>query len=321
MTPTHPGREVLDQLRAADALVNQTLIDATSATSGDALPATQATSGDALPGALKLPGDSKDDQAVAVVQNIFKLMKANDGKFGFKAVTNSKCPDCQGLEGQLASAAPEFIKEQIHEDMDTNSEAMDAEEAKVAQHAELLRIELEAARCELQGLAQEAQNANCLRDQLRDIAQREAACIERAIELEEKVIREAETVRLERHIFEVEMKRAQQELQRASVRSEVLEKELKQAQKLSTKQQRHCLKDAAQLHKEPALCHSQDIMGRHDLALRATFNEMDEVTRQSSKQRSGARANQASNESSWWGLALCSSVQVEKKSRHGSLKN
>lgn len=274
-----------------------------------------ATLGDALPGALKLPGDSKEDQAVTVVQNIFKLMKANNGKFGLpmKDVSNSKCADYPGLEGQLASAAPESIKEQSNEDLDKHSE--------VAQEAELLRRELEAARCELQVLGHEAQNASCLRDQLRDIAQREAACIERTIELEDKVIREAEAVRLERHIFEVEMRRSQQELQRASARSEVLEKELKQAQKLSTKQQRHGLKDAGQLQKEAALCHSKDIMDRHDLALRANFSEMDVAPRQSSKQRIAARANQASTESSWWGLGLCSSVQVEKKSRHASLKN
>jgi len=171
--------------------------------------------------------------------------------------------------------------------------------------AERLRAELANSRSELQRVQKAAVEESDLRLQqamlqskVQEVEQREALMHRRAVELEERAKREHEMSSLQCHIFEVEMKRCQEELQHSRSKIEALEKELKQAQKSKQRKGEGSAKTSA-----PS---SQDAVRRHEIAVRASFEECREKTSPSKR---------SSNEDASQGWLSCCSVQSAPKKR------
>jgi len=262
--------------------------------SGSLSAATSATSDTPMPLRMNLPADQKEDPAVMVVQNLYKMMKSNGGEFGLPRKAISEASGLEILEDKTAFKAA------------SSSERKDVAE---------LQRQLEDTRSELRAADKEAKEVRgqqaALLEEVQSVQGREALFEARAAALEERFRREEEVAELQRHIFEVEIKRAHQERLQAAARSEALEKELKQAQKAACKQtKRNKVTDGA-----PA----QAILSRHDLAMRASFEgeNAPEERRQASHGRHIRRTSKmssksASKASSGW-FAGCCSMEVAPK--------
>ncbi|CAJ1399564.1 unnamed protein product [Effrenium voratum] len=120
----------------------------------------------------------------------------------------------------------------------------------------------------------------------------------RASELEEKAKRQEEISALQSHILEVEMQRCQEELQLSRSKVEALEKELKQAQKLKQRCEA----------KLPAS--SQEAVHRHEMAVRASFEDTRAETRE--RTSPSRKASKAEAQQGWF---ACCSVQHAPKGR------
>jgi len=263
--------------------------------SGSLSAATSATSDTPMPLRMNLPADDqKEEPAVMVIQNLYKMMKRNGGEFGLprKAVS-----EASGLE--------------ILEDKTAFKAASSSERKDVAE----LQRQLEETRSELRAADKEAKEIRgqkaALLEEVQAVQGREASFEAREAALEERFRREEEAAELQRHIFEVEIKRAYQERLQAAARSEALEKELKQAQKAASKQtKRNKVANGA-----PA----QVVLSRHDLAMRASFEgEYAPEERQKAshgrqiRRTSKMSSKSASKASSGW-FAACCSMEVAPK--------
>mmetsp|Transcript_53701 Transcript_53701/g.125183 ORF Transcript_53701/g.125183 Transcript_53701/m.125183 type:complete len:286 (-) Transcript_53701:195-1052(-) len=221
------------------------------------------------------------DSATKVILNLRTMAEKNGGQVGL----------------------PKQVTREIHS-VDENGEAV-VTAWDPFREAERLRQELSAVRSEL-GRAQKAvleegdlrlQQA-MLQSKVQEVEQREAELLRRAQELEDKTKREQEVSSLQCHIFEVEMMRCQEEMQQSRSKIEALEKELKQAQKLKVKRGEGYAKSTA-----PS---SQEAVRRHELAVRASFEENREKS---------SPSRRSSNEDGSQGWMSCCSVQTAPKKR------
>jgi len=276
--------------------------------SGNVSTATSATS-DMQPLQLPIEEEQKEDSAVLVMRNLFAIMQSKDS--GVMALSRKAAPDSSSL--QLLSFSERGA-------VDEQQEATVPGAAEEVQEAEKLRRELESARQKLEGAAgreaviqAEAQaREDALLQKTADLEAREAQFTELQAELEEKARRDEEISKLQRHIFEVENSRIQKELDRAIARKEALERELKQASKQVAKQQRRN-PQADQTSEQAPM--AQEVISRHELALRASFEDESHV-RQGTKQRaakakSGKAGDGGSEANQGW--FSCCSVQTATK--------
>mmetsp|Transcript_4890 Transcript_4890/g.8723 ORF Transcript_4890/g.8723 Transcript_4890/m.8723 type:complete len:331 (-) Transcript_4890:144-1136(-) len=272
--------------------------------SGGLSAATSATSDTPMPLQMNLPADRKEEPAVLVVHNLFRMRTINGGEFGLPRKAMSEATGLEIMEEKPAYKAASAL-------------GADAKEA-----AELRRT-LEETRADLRAADKEAKAAEELRGQqaalmeeVQALQQREASFGARAAELEERCRREEEIAELQNHIFEVDIRRAQEERRMAAARTEALEKELKQVQKLATRQIRRS-------KVVDDLAAGQAALARHDLAMRSSFEgefapeerqkaNLGRQVRRNSKMRSKASSKSSSKLSQGW-FACCSSMEVAPK--------
>eukprot|EP00440_Ansanella_granifera_P010399 gb/GFBE01011280.1/.p1 GENE.gb/GFBE01011280.1/~~gb/GFBE01011280.1/.p1 ORF type:complete len:330 (+),score=92.54 gb/GFBE01011280.1/:1-990(+) len=273
--------------------------------SGNLSGSTSATS-DPPPQRLRLPPEPREESAALVIRNIFSIMKQNGGEFGLprKAVSEATGLGMLALQGAPRPANVEEAKVPVAE-----------KRKEPSQEVEELRQELLATRCELESAKQDTLAAEQLREnqaalieKLAVYEQREAQSAEDAAELEEKARRDEEAVNLERHIFEVEIRRVQRELQLAAERTEALDKDLKQAQKMANKQQRRERKVLQSSQPK-----AKEVMSRHELALRASFQEERSNSKKGSKNKDKDKSR--SEDQGWFSFGCCSSVEAAPKRR------
>ncbi|CAE7579044.1 QSOX1 [Symbiodinium natans] len=220
------------------------------------------------------------DSATKVILNLRSIVEKNGGQLGL----------------------PRLVSREMQR-VDENGEAV-PKPWDPFREAERLRAELANARSELQRVQQAIVEESDLRLQqamlqskVQEVEQREAVMHRRALEFEERAKRDHEVSSLQCHIFEVEMKRCQEELQQSRSKIEALERELKQAQKSKQRKAEGCAKTSA-----PS---SQEAVRRHEIAVRASFEECREKTSPSKR---------SSNEDAQGWLACCS-VQAAPKKR------
>lgn len=233
--------------------------------------ATQASTGEAFSGFM--PGRSPaKDSATQVIMNLCAMVDRNGGEFGLPPQVASE------LSGDLS------LDPQIQEDSQGRLEAQEEVSRR-------LREELARTRRELKQL--KSLNQESLQEKLVELEAREVDLQRRTEELEEQAKRQEETATLQKHILEVEIRRCAEELQKSHSKVEALEKELKaaQAQKASTKRRSNEGRSTA----------SQEAVHRHEIAVRASF--------QDSRETSSPTRRPPSKEEKAQGWFSCCSVQ------------